>query len=438
MIPSAVRRLSLKGWAAGTEAAVSEETIPALRPVELVPITHEGHRLFLLRDPAGIAAEAIVLPPASVELLAFFDGDHTLRDVQTSIARATGRIVPLEQIGEFVGTLDRNHFLLSPAFEERRRELAREYATAPARAAHFAGQAYAAEVDPLRRELDALFDAPGGPGRPVAPVARRPVAIAAPHIDPARGGAVYAHAYASLWGARPERVVILGVLHGASANPFVVTAKDYETPLGRLRTDARRVHALAERLGWDPLEEEELHRAEHSIEFQALLLQHALTEGGTREPDPELEVLPILCAFSWEDFRETLAAAARRARIDAFLQTLRTLLGEDPTPTLIVAGVDLTHAGPRFGDTREPSAAWQEELRRRDGATLERLAAGDAAGFVREIVSESDERRLCGFGALYALHALCAPVRGRLLHYDQCVDRSGIVSFAALAFEESS
>lgn len=414
---------------------MDEEPIPALRPLELVPLTHEGRRLFLLRDPAGVADEAIIMPPASAELLAFCDGEHSVRDVQTAIARATGQIVPVEQIRGFVAKLDANGFLDSPAYAERRRAIAHAYATAPARPTHFAGQAYAADPDALRRELDALFATEAGPGRPAAACAAPPAAIVAPHIDPVRGAAAYAHAYAPLWGARPERILALGVLHAPSRDPFVLTGKDYATPLGAMRTDVRRVHALAQGLGWDPLEEEELHRAEHSIEFQVLMLQHALSEGGTRPLEPAPELLPVLCSFSTEAFGETLEAAARRAQIDAFLQALRALLAEDPVPTLIVAGVDLSHLGPRFGDPGEVSASRAEEIGRRDRATLERLATGDAAGFVAEILREGNDRRLCGFGALYALLALLGPTRGRVLHYDQSREPSGLVSFAALAFE---
>jgi hypothetical protein len=414
---------------------VDEESIPALRPLDLVPLSHEGRRLFLLRDPTGVAEEAIVMPPPSAELLAFFDGTHSVRDVQTAIARATGRIVLAEQIRDFVQKLDANGFLDSPAYEARRRAIAHAYATAPARPAHFAGPAYAAAPDELRRQLDALFATPAGPGRPATAVSAWPRAIAAPHIDPGRGAATYAHAYARLWSARPERILILGVLHGASRHPFVLTGKDYETPLGVLRTDVRRVHALARRLAWDPLEEEELHRAEHSIEFQVLMLQHALSAGGERALDPGPEVLPILCAFSTEAFGPTLEAAAARAQIDAFLHELRALLVEDPAPTLIVAGVDLTHLGPRFGDAREMSAAWAEEIARRDRETLTRLTEGDTDAFVHEVVRAGADRRLCGFGALYALRTLISPARGRTLHYDQARDVTGLVSFAAIAFE---
>lgn len=414
---------------------MDDETIPALRPLELVPLVHEGRRLFLLRDPAGVADEAILMPPPSAELLGFFDGTHAVRDVQTAVARATGTIVPAEQIQDFVQKLDAHGFLDSPAYAARRRAIAHAYAMAPVRPAHFAGQAYAADPAELRRELDALFATPAGPGRPTAAVAAAPAAIVAPHIDPGRGAAAYAHAYAPLWGARPERIVVLGILHAASRDPFVLTGKDYATPLGAMRTDVRRVHALAQGLGWDPLEEEELHRAEHSIEFQVLLLQHALSEGGARALEPAPELLPILCAFSTEAFGETLEAAARRAQIDDFLRALGALLAEDAVPTLIVAGVDLAHVGPRFGDAGEITPARAEAIERRDRATIERLADGDAAGFVAETLREGNDRRLCGFGALYALLALLGPSRGRALHYAQSRERTGLVSFAALAFE---
>lgn len=412
---------------------MADASIPALRAVELVPVEHQGRELVLLRDPQGVAREPLLLSPGTLQLLRFFDGHHDARDVQAAIARATGQILPTEEILAFVERLDALGYLDSLGYLERKREIALAYREAPHRPAQFAGAAYAADPERLRAELDDCYTAPEGPGLPDAPVSRTPVGLAAPHIDPARGGAVYAHAYRHLWGARPALVILLGVAHAGARQPFVLTAKDYATPLGRLATDGRLLLDLASRLDWDPLEEEETHGWEHSIEFQVAFLQHALSRGG-REPRPaEPRLLPVLCAFDWSDCR---AESAARGRIEAFLAALHALLDEEEGPVLILAGVDLAHLGRRFGDPRPLTESFREELRARDAATLAHVAAGEREPFLEEVARERDDRHWCGFPALYSLLSLLPGARGEIAGYGASLDagRGSLVSFGALHF----
>ncbi|MFC1573110.1 AmmeMemoRadiSam system protein B [Candidatus Eisenbacteria bacterium] len=330
---------------------MSDERIPMLRPIEVVSVTHEGQDLFLMRDPQGIAAEPLLLPPASALLLRFFDGQHSLRDIQAALLEITGQILPSEQIRGFVDKLDRHLFLDSERYKSRREEMAREYASSPVRPAMFAGKAYSADRATLMEDLNQGYETAGGPGLPAHAVSHPPAAVVAPHIDPGRGAAVYAKSYAPLWGARPRRVVVLGVCHGGGSQPFIVSSKDFETPLGTARTDRELLGRLLEGLDWNPLEEEDLHRWEHSIEFQIVHLQHALSQGGDAAPEPEPSYLPILCSFPWQVFLPASAGSELRGRVDRFLSVLGEIVREDAGGTLVVAGVDLAHMGRRFGDS---------------------------------------------------------------------------------------
>jgi AmmeMemoRadiSam system protein B len=274
---------------------------------------------------------------------------------------------------------------------------------------------------------------PGAPGVPGA-ATRLPAAIAAPHIDPQRGAASYAHAYATVWGARPRRVILLGVNHAGSRAPFVLTTKDYATPLGTLPTDVEFVRSLADGSAWDVLAEEDLHRWEHSLEFQVLFLQHALAEGVAAPSGALPRIVPILCSFPWQILAAEDDLGVARAQVDRFLERLRDLATRDSTGLLVVAGVDLAHVGRRFGDPRAPTEPERAQLRERDLATLELIARGDRDGFVEETVRERDGRRICGFAALYSLLALVPAARGEVLDYGQSVeDATGsVVSFAAV------
>ncbi len=411
--------------------------IPALRAVELLSVMHQGQDLFLLRDPEGYASEPIVLAPASAALLRYFDGQHRVRDVQTELTQATGQIVPSSQIEDFVAKLDSYLYLESETYRRRRREITRTYAALRQRPPRFAGEAYSDDGEGLLRELDLLYDVAGGPGRPEAPAATRPAALVAPHIDPARGGPTYAHAYRALWGARPERVVVLGVCHSGSREPFILTTKDYQTPLGTARCDRSLVEHLAQSVEGNPLSEEEKHRGEHSIEFQIIFLQHALSQGGTISDAADPTIVPILCALPWQVFLPGPEMQAIAAKVNAFLEALAHILRDDAAGTLWIAGVDLAHVGRRFGDSGTLSDSYLARLRQRDLATLTTLARGDRDGFVREMIEERDERRICGFGALYSLLTLLPAATGDVLDYGQSVDQAAdsAVSFAAIRFE---
>lgn len=439
-----------------------ETHVSRLRPVEVTPIRYEERDLFLLRDPNGLAPEPLLLSPASAHLLRFFDGQHTVGDMQVELTRASGQIVPREQLGRFVEKLDEALFLDSPRFARYQKAYAEEYAALPHRPARFAGEAYAQDPDALRRELDSLYTAPGGPGAP-EPAGAWPRAIAAPHIDIGRGAGVYAHAYRALWGAAPERIVVLGVCHAPARNPFIVTVKDYATPLGVAPTDRDLIRALMGKLDWNPLDEQELHRAEHSIEFQVLLLQHALARGGAQAA--EVPIVPILCGLSWSDFYETHEGTiGTDRRTGDFLTALREVLAEadgaadagadgaaNAVPeeeaggpragspaTVVVAGIDLAHVGIRFGAREGLDPQKRARLEARDLATLSLVAGGDRDGFVRETLAERDERHLCGFGALYSLLTVVPDARGRVVAYDQAVDpdEGSVVTFGAMWFTE--
>jgi hypothetical protein len=97
-----------------------------------------------------------------------------------------------------------------------------------------------------------------------------------------------------------------------------------------------------------------------------------------------------------------------------------------------VAGADLAHVGPQYGDPAPVSAPALASFGAQDRRTLAYLEAGDAAGFHRDAVVDDERRRLCGVAPIYA--AMRAGGRAaRLLHYGQWYDGTDSVSFCAAA-----
>ena len=102
---------------------------------------------------------------------------------------------------------------------------------------------------------------------------------------------------------------------------------------------------------------------------------------------------------------------------------------------LWIAGADLAHVGPHFGDREPLSAEDQTSLEARDQATLAHAARGDAGGWFDEIKKERDRRKVCGLSPIYAMLAAARPGAGRVAVYAQCpAPDQSIVSIASLIY----
>ena len=426
---------------------------PRLRALEAFPVEHEGQRCVALRDPAGFTDQIAVLPAGLLDLVSLFDGEHSVEEIQGILGRRHGQAPTAKQIADVVERFDAAGFLDSDRFRERRRALEDAFRQSPVRPAAHAGGAYADEAAALRAQIDGFFSGPDGPDTaingdvslyPVAsPSAAAPKAIAspsaaaprtrtraviAPHIDFHRGGSTYAWAYREvLERSDADLYVVLGTCHAGMPDPFAVTLKPYDTPLGPVPVDREFYEALSRRAGQDLLASEPAHRAEHSIEFQAVMLQHIV---GRRRP---FAILPVLASYLHES---QLSGGDPEAdpRVPRFVDALRETMAASSRRVCLVAGVDLAHVGPRFGDPKRNTATSLARVERDDRAMLESVVGVDARGFYAGVAADHDARRICGLSPIYTLLRLLPEARGRLLRYTQWPDPQGAVTFCAVTF----
>src|SRR5216683_1187134 len=385
---------------------------PKIRAVEAFPVQEQDQTFICLRDPSGLAPESIMLGMGAYFIVTLFDGEMSLKEIQAAFSKRFGEIIPIEKLEELIEALDRAYYLDSPAFQERAARVRQEFLASPERPAALAGLCYEKDPARLRLELARFFDPPDGPGR--APTATKPHPLAgliAPHIDPRRGAAAYAHAYYELMSHEPpELVVILGTSHyGTGPELFTATRKNYGTPLGAIETDRDFVDRLATRYQGDLFADEMLHRGEHSIEFQILFLAYALGGRG-------YQVVPILVS----SFHEMVANGITPAsdfRVKSFLDALRAELAADGRRVLILAGVDFAHVGKKFGDTFAADREVAERVQREDLDLIANIQRGDATGFFADIVKDRDARRICGLSPMYTQLELLSGHRARLLKY---------------------
>jgi MEMO1 family protein len=401
---------------------------PRLRSVEAFPVEQDGERYLALRDPAGYTSSVVMLPVGLLDIVALFDGQHAITDIQAEILREHGELVTREHVEKLMAALDDQGFLDNQAFAARREATDRAFLDAALRPARHAGGAYADDPERLREAMDRFFARPAGPG-PIEPYRGGGLrGLVAPHIDFHRGGPAYAWAYRELAErGEADLFVIFGTCHAGMAHPFALTRKDFDTPLGPARTDRDFVEALASRAGPDCFGSELAHRNEHSIEFQAVFLQYLYA--GRRE----ISIVPVLTSF----VHEAMARGRRPLddpRVPGFLEALGETVAASGRRVAFIAGADLAHMGPRFGDPLPITPAELAVIDREDREMLAAVEAGDAEAFFESARRDDDRRRVCGLSPIYTLLRALAGAAGTLRRYGQWPDPGGVVTFASVVF----
>lgn len=425
--------------------ALAELLAPLRDDLDVMPSPVPDRPGLLIRDPLGYTDSVLIVPPPLVPLLRFFDGRSEASALRRALAELAGGAPEAEGVlTSLLGALG-GGFLVDATFRGMRERAHAEFAAAAVREpSHLGDGGYPGEAGALRRRLDAYLA-----GRPVAPEDGGPapangdggpreaegeggdglLAIAAPHVSPSGGFRSYAAAYRELGPRHAGRTfVVLGTSHHGAPETFGLTLKPFRTPYGDAPVDTEIVERLAAAAPSAVVLEDYCHKVEHSIEFQVVFLQHAL--------GPSVRIVPILVG----PFARSLLAGGLPeddTGVASFLEALAELQRREAGRLLWVLGVDMAHVGRRYGDrfaARADEGALRD-VRERDHERLERVAAGDAAGFWELVRPNADALRWCGAAPLYAFLRAAPQATGRLLRYEQWnIDEASVVSFAALRF----
>jgi AmmeMemoRadiSam system protein B len=397
--------------------------LPPLRSsLKIVPAKHDGREIFVATDSQEqLIEKQIALPPMAFVVGALLDGRREVADVRAAIQEQLKVDVSDDEVETVVRDLDQHLLLESARARTRRRELEDEFRNAPRRAVRFVP----GPPEDISRALDGMYAAEAGAGLP-GPARPEPLAgILAPHIDFARGGTCYTHAYRQLAErSRADLYLILGVAHLSPPSPFVFTSKDYDTAFGPLRSDREALALVEKRLGPSLYEHEAVHRSEHSAEFQAVFLRHA-------RPKDDFTVLPVLVS-AFEQWCGD-ASPSTSAELEDALGALReALAGRN---VAVVAGVDFAHVGPVFGDDVEVDQKLVDWMMSGDTRGLQTCAEGNPEAFWNSVMSDGNARHVCGLSATYAALRLMPGAAGRVHKYGFAPDPAGgIVSFGAMSF----
>jgi AmmeMemoRadiSam system protein B len=405
---------------------------PALRAVESIVVPDKQHgRVLVLRDTQGITENHAAIPPQLVPIVARFTGRLTCEQIAGEVVREGEGEVPVEIVVRLAEELDRGLFLDGPIFRAARARVEGAFAASPTRAATHAGGAYHADRAALEKYIEGSCLAKARASNGHADGGRL-VGLVAPHIDPWRGALGYGHAYGALAAGVPAEVdtfILFGTSHAPMARPFALCRKTFDTPLGPVEADGAALDAIAATATFDPYADQFNHKREHSLEFQVVFLKHMLKGRPFR-------IVPILAGLGAQQVSG--ADPDGEPAIHAFMDGVRAVFQARGRKAVVVAGADMAHVGPRFGDPAAYDAERRASLETADRASLERASSLDRAAFWTHVAGDLDERRVCGLAPIWSLLRTLtgSGAHGKTLHYEQTIDADdgSIVSHAAVAF----
>ena len=401
------------------------ETPPIARhDLEFFPVQHQGQQLVLIRDHLGLVQEGKAVGLHLYHMMTLLDGTTTLRDLQVEfMSQKGGVLVGMDEINGLLANLDESFLLDSERFKNAKERIIADFTSQSIRLCSHCGKSYPENPSELRDRLDEILNSELSISEPDGKLA----ALVAPHIDLNVGYKGYSTAYQMLKHASPSRIILLGVGHQLQNTLFSLTDKDFETPLGITRSDRKAIGRLR-KSGRDIIASDDFaHRSEHSIEFQLIFLQHLMA-------DKTFTIIPILCGSLQADLPE-YSREAYQGQTGRFLDELRSILNDPEQETILIAGVDLSHTGPKFGHEM-PGSSMQPRSEEHDRNLLTNLTRLDADNFWEESRRINDQFNVCGFSALACLLEILPQCQGELLHYEIWHEEPtrSAVSFASLVF----
>lgn len=405
----------------------SEESVPRLRTdIEFLPASYQGTRALLVKDSLGLIQKPIVLKGEILEFLSLIDGKKDVRDFQLELMRRKGGIfVSSEEVEGVLQELDSAFLLDNERYRQEKERILAEYSLLEVRKASHAGHSYPENTAELRSYMGSFFSQEEGDSQQIK--GKEVVALISPHIDLEVGKRIYKRAYHVIRNSSPKRVFLLGTGHSLHESYISLTEKDFETPLGLVKTDKDFVKVLKE-AGEKVVSHDDIaHRKEHSIEFQLIFLQSLFGS--------DFSLVPILCG----SFHKVLEQFSRPLDIPGmgnFLEALKLSWAEDGPETLIIAGVDFSHIGPKFGHNQH-ALSMLTETKSHDELLIEAICNKDVKSFWAESQGTKGRFNVCGFSAIACLLEILDSSQGHLLDYDiwQEEPTQSAVSFAAIVFE---
>ena len=309
-----------------------------MRPLEAVPASGDGAEgTISLFDPARITEGVLAVSSAAFAILTLLDREKSLEAVIAEVGEKYKFSPEPGEVMALIRQVDEALLLDNDRFARFKEEARRKFMEAPARKAMFAGQSYPEDRDTLAKELKSFLE-----GSPVRKDAENIKAIVTPHIDYRIGADLMAAGWREIADSDADLFIILGVGHALSGDFFACLDKDFETPVGVVKTDKKFLKTLGEKFGEDLYLQAEAHKNEHSIEFASIFLPlFSLTA--------RYRLFPSSSPFQRQYGTLSIASLTPKGW-GGLSRRSRKRLDSCGKKVMYVASVDFAHVGARFGD----------------------------------------------------------------------------------------
>jgi len=396
------------------------------RDIQPIATIIKGRQMIAFHDPYHLTEHSIALDVNTLPILQLLDGENDLRDIQTLLMkRQGGRIVYISEIESFIEMLDKACLLNSELYTDKMNMLRSAFTMQQNRFPVHVGKAYMAEPDQLSQFIRDIENTLSREN--VLTIPDTITGILAPHIDIKTAREAYVNTYRHLKGKHYDLVVILGINHHEQDGLYSVSGKNYLTPYGEIKSDRKFISSLKEMVPEGTLTPDDFgHMTEHSIEFQTIFLQHYLGNS--------FSIVPILCGGIHEFIRRK-KTLLNDERFQGMVEAIKKLLEDEKGNTLLVAGVDLSHIGQKFGD-QLPADTLLPQATANDKIILSLLAQGDVEKIFQNALDNQDRYRICGLPAILLMASLLRGSRVDILHFDTYREREtqSAVNYASLIY----
>ncbi len=406
---------------------INKDIIPAIREDLNVDTTViEGINHIVLSDEIGFAKEPAVFGEMLLVILQQIDGKISFEELHSWVVQNINSNIPLENIKKPIEELIERGFFQTKEYFSFKEKFYAELTSGKTRLPVCAGSSYSAEKEILKNEIESIFATPFEDGYP-----QNANAIIAPHIDFRIGNEankVYASAYHAIKETNPDIVFVLGTSHRYSSSYFMLTNKNYLTPLGEAVTNKDVVDYL---LADTPSEianiDEIAHLSEHSVELQIVLLQKLFE-------NKDISFIPVL-AGSLHDYIAVNGDPANNSDLINFIKKVSEVESLFGKKALFVASVDFAHIGRKFGDDFN-AEFYLDTVKTEDKKLLDFISSGKSKEFFSKISQDRDKWKICGTSPIYLLMQILNDSKGRVLNYGQWneVETLSAVTFASVAF----
>jgi AmmeMemoRadiSam system protein B len=412
------------------------EPIPSIRrDLQLIPIQDNGQSYIYFYDSMGYATPDFALDSSAGAIINLMDGRKSIEDLRPFL----GDGITTDQLLEYIQFLDKNRVLHSEYFQQHSAYLEQQYEQSDIHQSATAGFSYPKKPEALKKYLHENFARANYWKNESAISDRNTIrALYAPHIDPRVGLESYAEAFSAISHLRPKRVVILATSHYAGLHPevygetpFIISSKDFDLPLGTIKTDKQGIRELLDKHGENETDagitdRDRAHRMEHSIELHLLFLSYLW--------DHDFKIIPILVSSLEEVLY--MKKGHRGQQLENFAKLINGKYGMDRETLFLISG-DLSHIGKKFGDD-QPAQYLFKEVKAFDRQFMDH-ASHSRHSKLRELMSESyDPYRICGFPPLYTFLKCMPKLKGDIINYDLWheEERESAVSFGSILYHE--